>query len=72
MDLRKSARTGMNGATPSHTRTDFEVNAEEALAAAQKMPPGPPRIEALKKAGRLRKLADTYGVIFAKRGRPLK
>jgi hypothetical protein len=49
---------------------DFEASAEEALAAARDMPPGPERIEALKAAGQLRSAADVYGIIFAKRGRP--
>ena len=49
---------------------DFEASAEEALAAAREMPPGPERIEALKAAGQLRSAADGYGIIFAKRGRP--
>jgi hypothetical protein len=51
---------------------DFEANADEALQAARNMPPGPDRVEALKRAGRLRSAADVYGVIFAKRGRPSK
>jgi hypothetical protein len=51
---------------------DFEVDAEQALAAARDMPPGPERNEALKKAGQLRNAADVYGLIFAKRGRPPK
>jgi len=49
---------------------DFEASADQALAAARDMPPGPERIEALKAAGQLRSAADSYGVIFAKRGRP--
>lgn len=51
---------------------DFEADADEALAAARDMPPGPERIEALKMAGKLRSAADVYGIIFAKRGRPSK
>jgi len=51
---------------------DFEADADEALAAARNMPPGPERIEALKAAGQLRHAADTYGLIFAKRGRSSK
>jgi len=51
---------------------DFEADADEALAAAREMPPGPERIEALKKAGQLRNAADVYGLIFARRGRPSK
>jgi hypothetical protein len=55
--------------TPRH---DFEATADEALEAARDMPPGPARVEALKAAGMLRAAADSFGVIFAKRGRPLK
>lgn len=51
---------------------DFEADADQALAAPREMSPGPERIEALKKAGQLRNAADVYGVIFAKRGRPMK
>jgi hypothetical protein len=51
---------------------DFEAAADEALATARDMLPGPERVEALKAAGMLRNAADVFGVIFAKRGRPLK
>jgi hypothetical protein len=51
---------------------DFEADAEQGLAAARDMPPGPERNEALKKAGQLRNAADVYGLIFARRGRPPK
>ncbi len=43
--------------------------ADEALEAARIMPPGPERNAALKEAGFLRNAADSYGVIFARRGR---
>lgn len=49
---------------------DFGADADEALAAARSMAPGPERIEALKAAGKLRNAADLSGIIFAKRGRP--
>jgi hypothetical protein len=49
---------------------DSEANADEALAAARDMPPGPQRIEALKAAGKARNAADVHGIIFAQRGRP--
>jgi hypothetical protein len=62
----------MNTQQKSPRSHDFEAEAEEALAAAREMPPGPERIEALKRAGQLRKAADVDGVIFAKRGRPPK
>lgn len=51
---------------------DFEASADEALAAARDMPPGPERIEALKAAGKARSAADICGIIFAQRGRPRK
>ncbi len=44
--------------------------ADEALEAARTMPPGPDRNAALKEAGFLRRAADSYGLIFARRGRP--
>jgi hypothetical protein len=46
--------------------------ANEALEAARDLAPGNERIEALKRAGILRKIADETGVTFAKRGRPAK
>ena len=55
-------------------RPDLDLDAEASLALeeARRMPPGPERIEAMKKAGVLRKAADLRGVFFAKRGRPAK
>jgi len=44
----------------------------DALEEAREMPPGAQRTGALKKAGLLRRTADSQGVIFAKRGRPRK
>ena len=44
--------------------------AEEALEAARNMPPCSERNTALKKAEFLRRAADSYGVIFARCGRP--
>jgi hypothetical protein len=46
------------------------ASADDALEAARNMPPGPERNDALKKAGMLRSTADSYGLIFARRGRP--
>lgn len=61
----------MDDLKQKHQRShDFEASADEALAAARKMAPGPERIEALKAAGKLRKAADVYGIIFARRGSP--
>ncbi len=48
------------------------AKAEDALEEARQMPPGPERIDALKKAGRLRHMADRHGLTFARRGRPPK
>jgi hypothetical protein len=48
------------------------ARAMDALEEAREMPPGAPRTEALKKAGLLRRTADSHGLIFAKRGRPRK
>jgi hypothetical protein len=54
------------------TKRDLDAEAEEALEAARSMPNGPEKIEALKRAGLLRKAADARGISFAKRGRPRK
>jgi hypothetical protein len=51
---------------------DWDARAEQALAEARKLPSGPERSEALKKASTLRIAADQKGVLFAKRGRPAK
>ncbi|HEY3796591.1 MAG TPA: hypothetical protein VGM09_32625 [Bradyrhizobium sp.] len=51
---------------------DSAIRADEALAEALRMPNGPARNEALKKAGQLRMAADKAGIHFAKRGRPSK
>jgi hypothetical protein len=48
---------------------DLEAEADEALEAARSMPRGPEKIEALKKAGLLRRAADAREITFAKRGR---
>lgn len=57
--------------TPSNIH-DGDARADEALAEALKLPSGPARSEALKKASQLRLAADTKGILFAKRGRPTK
>ena len=51
---------------------DLNAEADEALAAARSMSSGPQRIEALKRAGLLRRAADAVGISFAKLGRPRK
>jgi hypothetical protein len=53
-------------------KRDLDAEADEALERARSMPRGPEKIEALKKAGLLRRAADAGGVSFAKRGRPPK
>jgi hypothetical protein len=62
----------MNTKQTPQRSPDFGADADEALEAARDMPPGPERVEALKAAGMLRNAADVFGVIFEKRGRPLK
>ncbi len=49
-----------------------DAKADEALEDARRLPHGVARTEALKKAGTLRNAADTYGLIFARKGRPPK
>jgi hypothetical protein len=61
----------MAGNRPKHDR-DLNAEADQALEAARSMPPGPDKVEALKRAGLLRKAADARGVVFARRGRPPK
>lgn len=61
---------GMVGSRDTTRNHDFETDADEALAVARDMPPGPERIDALRKAGHLRNAADAYGIVFARRGRP--
>jgi hypothetical protein len=46
------------------------ASAVDALQEARGMPPGAQRANALKKADLLRRVADSQGVIFAKKGRP--
>jgi len=43
---------------------DFEASADETLAAARSMAPGPECIEALKAAGKQRNAVDVYGIIL--------
>jgi hypothetical protein len=47
-----------------------DATAADALQDAREMPPGAQRIDALKQAGLLRRVADSHGLISAKRGRP--
>jgi hypothetical protein len=57
---------------PLYDRIERTAKADDALEEARKMPHGPERTEALKKAGLLRNAADAYGIIFAPKGRPRK
>jgi hypothetical protein len=59
----------------SHRSAEGQLSAaraDEALEEARKLPHGAARTEALKKAGALRNTADSYGLIFAPKGRPRK
>ena len=53
-------------------RIDLDAQAQAALDEARALPPGPQKMEALRKAGTLRNAADIRGFTFAKRGRPPK
>ena len=47
-------------------RHDGDARASDALENAKKLPPGAKRIEAIKKAGRLRVAADMKDLLIAK------
>jgi hypothetical protein len=47
---------------------DLDAEAQAALDEARTMPQGPERTAAMKKAGILRKAADSHGIIYEKRG----
>jgi hypothetical protein len=55
-------------------RPELDLDAETlaALEEARAMPHGPERTKAMKKAGNLRNAADLLGIVFGKRGRPVK
>jgi hypothetical protein len=57
---------------PPQPDQDLSAEADEALEVARSMPPGHDKVEALKKAGLMRNVADAGGIAFAKRGRPPK
>jgi len=42
-----------------------DLDAQATQAARENLPPGPERIEAMKKADRLRHAADTYNYLFS-------
>jgi hypothetical protein len=60
------------GRKAGRSELDLDFEALAALEEARGLPHGPERTEALKKAGLLRKAADSQGIVFAKRGRPAK
>ena len=51
---------------------DLDAEARAALEEARAMPHGPERAQAMRKAGNLRNAADLLGIVFGKRGRPVK
>ena len=56
----------------SHDIRSQNASAMDALQVARGMPPGAQRTNALKKAGLLRRVADSQGLVFAKKGRRRK
>ena len=64
--------TALMAGKPPTVDYDLNAQADEALEAARAMPHGPERVEALKRAGLLRKAADARGIAFARPGRPRK
>jgi hypothetical protein len=59
-------------ATHKRPVLDLDAEAQAALDEARAISQGPERAAAMKKAGILRKAADSHGIIYAKRGRPTK
>jgi hypothetical protein len=62
----------MNKVPKGSRVSEIQQTANRALEAARELAPGAVRIQAIKKAGLLRKKADETGLVFAKRGRPPK
>jgi len=48
----------------------LDAKAIQATQQAQNLPPGPERIEAMKKADQLRHAADTYNYLFSSELKP--
>lgn len=63
MTARQDARLASDGRNQADQAMD-------AFEEARAMPPGQQRTEALKRAGLLRRAADSQGLTFSKRGRP--
>lgn len=57
---------------PPGKAIDLSAIADDALEEARRLPPGPERSEALKRAGKLRNTANGYKLVFPPRGRPKK
>jgi hypothetical protein len=53
-------------------RLDLETEALAALEVARATPPGPERMEAMRRAGILRNAADMQGLLLPKLDRPPK
>ncbi len=74
IQLRSSMPNESAGAKPLLPGKAVKLSAiaDDALEEARRLPPGPERSEALKRAGQLRKTADDYAIVFPPRGRPKK
>ena len=57
---------------PTEEDRDWDADAAEALEAARMLPPGPEKIAALKQAGMLRNIAVKAGIVFQRRGWPIR
>jgi hypothetical protein len=51
-------------------RQDLDAKATQAAREGQNLPPGPERIEAMKKADQLRHAADTYNYLCSSELKP--
>jgi hypothetical protein len=51
-------------------RQDLDAKATQAAREAQNLPPGPERMEAMKKTDGLRHAADTYNYLFSNQLKP--
>jgi len=57
---------------PPGKAIDVSAIADDALEEARRLPPGPGRSEAVKRAGKLRDTANGYRIVFPPKGRPKK
>jgi hypothetical protein len=60
----------MSTQKPRSEKRDLDGKAIDALMEARNMPPGPARIEALKRANQLGHAADTYKYLFSSELKP--